>query len=140
MAREPRPVRPDRFATLFLDTGAVLALARRDRLTQAFVTKAQQLRAPVRISWLSLAELLPGRDGGAVSWALSLAGRAAVTESDCRTAADLMAETGAGGRTVDALIAVAALRLPKPVVVLTSDPEDMSLLLAGRPGVAVVAV
>jgi predicted nucleic acid-binding protein len=34
--------------------------------------------------------------------------------------------------TVDALVAATALTLPAPVVVLTSDRSDTSLLLAGR--------
>ena len=41
--------------------------------------------------------------------------------------------------TVDAIVAATALTLPAPVVVLTSDPEDLRLLLAGT-RIAVAAV
>ena len=34
--------------------------------------------------------------------------------------------------TVDTVVAATALTLPTPVVVLTSDPEDLGLLLAGH--------
>lgn len=35
--------------------------------------------------------------------------------------------------TVDAVVAATALALPPPVVVLTSDPGDLRLLLGGTP-------
>jgi hypothetical protein len=44
--------------------------------------------------------------------------------------------------TVDALLAAVALGLPRPVVLLTSDPEDMARLTEepGRPRAEQVAV
>jgi len=134
-------VRPDRFATLLLDTGAVLALARRDRRVQAYVVQAQRYAADLRVSLLSLAELrLDGGDAAAVAWALSGLRRVGVTEADCRTAARLMSESGTRGSTVDAVIAAAALRLAAPVVMLTSDTKDMARLLDGRKDLAVIRV
>lgn len=140
MARPARPVTKDGFSTLFFDTGAVLAAARRDRRVQLYLDLAKRYGAGLHMSALTRAELMRGSDELAIGWAISNFRIQRVSDLDCVRAAELMAETGAGGRTVDALIAVAALQLPRPVVVLTSDPKDMNLLLAGQPDVAVVPV
>jgi predicted nucleic acid-binding protein len=134
-------VRPDRFATVLLDTGAVLALARRDRRVQTYLAQAQRYGADVRASLLTLAELrLDGGDAAAVAWALSQVRWVNITEADCRGAARLMSESGTRGSTVDAVIASAALRLRAPVILLTSDSGDMGRLLGRRKDVAVIGV
>jgi predicted nucleic acid-binding protein len=133
-------VTPIGFASLLLDTGGILALARRDKEAHAFVARARAYNAELVVSWLTLAELTPGADRPAIAWALSLVDRHPVTESDCEHAARLVAASGMPGSTVDAVIAASALRLPRPVVVLTSDPKDMAVLLAGQSGIAVAAV
>ena len=134
-------MRPDRFATVLLDTGAVLALARRDRRVQTYLAQAQRYGADVRASLLTLAELrLDGGDAAAVAWALSQVRWVNITEADCRGAARLMSESGTRGSTVDAVIASAALRLRAPVILLTSDSGDMGRLLGRRKDVAVIGV
>ena len=140
MARRTPVGTPPRLSSLVLDTGAILALARHDRRTHVFVTEARADGAEVFVSWLTLAELIPGSDSPAIAWALSLAQRHRVTEEDCEQAARLMAEQGVAGATVDAVIAAAALDLPRPLVVLTSDPKDMGALVAGQEDVAVLSV
>lgn len=140
MAGRARAVRPDGFATLFFDTGGVLALARRERRAHAFLEQARRYRASLWMSSLTLAEPVPSRDQMAVEWTMSRLRRRGVTEADCVRAAKLAAAAGEGAGTVNVLIAAAVLRSPKPVVLLTGDPKSMRLLLAGRPGVAVVGV
>jgi hypothetical protein len=49
---------------------------------------------------------------------------------------------GATGRadTVDALVAITAIRLQRPVTIVTSDPDDLNALTAGHPQIRVVAI
>jgi predicted nucleic acid-binding protein len=59
--------------------------------------------------------------------------RVTVTEIDRevgRKAGELLGATGMSGHrcTVDALLAAVALAQPRPVVLLTSDPDDMARL------------
>jgi hypothetical protein len=42
--------------------------------------------------------------------------------------------------TVDALVAVSALRLDRPVTFLTSDPDDLTALTVDHPQIRVVAI
>ena len=140
MAGRARAVKPDGFATLFFDAGGVLALARRERRAHAFLEQARRYRAGLWTSSLTLAEVVSGRDQMAVEWTMGRLRRRAVTEADCVRAAKLAAAAGEGTKTVNALIAAAVLKSPRPVVLLTGDPSGMRLLLAGRPGVAVIGV
>jgi predicted nucleic acid-binding protein len=61
-----------------------------------------------------------------------------------RTAGELLGRAGLSGHrcTIDALLAAVALGLPRPVVLLTSDPDDMARLTEepGRPRVERVAI
>jgi hypothetical protein len=41
---------------------------------------------------------------------------------------------------VDALVAVSAIRLNAPTIVVTSDPADLGVLTAGSPDIQVVSV
>jgi predicted nucleic acid-binding protein len=66
-------------------------------------------------------------------------------DQDCgRAAGELLGRTGLPGRrcAMDALLAAIALRQSRPVVLLTSDPEDLGKLTeeAGRPRSQRVAV
>jgi hypothetical protein len=51
----------------------------------------------------------------------------------------LLGETGRAD-TIDALVATTAIRLWRPVTILTSDPDDLRALSAGHPAVNVVAI
>jgi predicted nucleic acid-binding protein len=57
-----------------------------------------------------------------------------VTESIARHAATLLADAGLHGHkyAIDAMLSATALAAPGPVTVLTSDPEDLATLCAGR--------
>ena len=59
-------------------------------------------------------------------------------ERDYRDAAVLMEATGMGGHTIDALVAAMARRLPRPVLIATSDPVDLRRLLQGERGIGVL--
>lgn len=130
MARSARA--PLRFGSLLLDAHGLTAMSERARPVQAFLERARSFDAPVVVSWITLAEVLSGgaRDEAA-RWALSKVRLEPLQEQDFRAAGELMALTGMGGHTVDALVAVTARRLPEPCVVLTSDPDDLRLLCSG---------
>lgn len=123
---------PLRFGSLLLDAHGVTALAARSRSVQGFLHRARDFDAPVVVSWITLSEVLQGgaRDAAA-GWALSKLRLEPLQEVDFRNAGQLMAATGMGGHTVDALVAVTAARLPAPCVVLTSDPVDLRRLTGG---------
>jgi len=61
-----------------------------------------------------------------------------------RTAGELLGLAGLSGHrcTIDALLAAVALGQPRPVVLLTSDPDDMRRLIdePGRPRAERIAV
>ena len=82
---------------------------------------------------MTIAEVFRDAPGGArVQWVLSRLEPEHLTLRDCHDAGRLMCATGTDGKTVDALVAVTALRLPKPVTVLTTDPGDLGRLLDGQ--------
>lgn len=122
---------PLRFGSLLLDAHGVAALAARSRSVQGFLHRARDFDAPAVVSWITLSEVLQGgaRDSAAL-WALSKVRLEPLREIDFRHAGELMTTTGMGGHTVDALVAVTAMRLPSPCVVLTSDPQDLRKLTA----------
>lgn len=61
-----------------------------------------------------------------------------------RTAGELLGQTGLSGHrcALDAVLATVALAQPRPVVLLTSDVDDMAKLTeeAGRPGRERIAI
>lgn len=130
-----------RFASLLLDAGAVLAYAKDQPEVRAWLFRAERAGVEARISWVTIAEV--HRDaprGSRQRWVLSRLSAEELTLRDCYDAGALMGRTGAGGKTVDALVAATALRLPGPVAVLTGDVADLQRLLDGHRQVTVVRV
>jgi predicted nucleic acid-binding protein len=127
-------VRPHAF---LLDAEALSALAADDRRMQAWATVARRTDSMLHASTVTLAEVT---DGGsrdvAVRRIVKAIRLAAVTDDIGFRAGRLRAAAASGRRkprdlTVDAVVAATALSLPAPVVVLTSDPEELGMLLAG---------
>ncbi|MFT4227063.1 type II toxin-antitoxin system VapC family toxin [Micropruina sp.] len=123
--------------SVLLDAEALSALARDARTVQAWATFAKRSDSVLYASCLTLAEVT---DGTALDVAVRRAVEAVrlveVSPEIGFRAGELRAAVGATRRnrdlTVDAVVAATALTLPTPVVVLTSDPEDLGLLLAGH--------
>jgi predicted nucleic acid-binding protein len=69
-----------------------------------------------------------------LNWALSRIKVEPVTEQAARQAAELLKTAGPHGHkyAIDATVAEAALRQPRPVAVLTSDIDDMTKLFGDR--------
>lgn len=121
-----------------LDSDGLWKLAAGDPRARAFLATAVERGAQVRVSALTLTEVLRGgaRDA-AVHRVLSRVGVVPVTAEIGRRAGELLGETGLSGHSyaVDAIVAATALGLPRPLVILTSDPDDLSRLVeeADRP-------
>lgn len=124
--------------SLLLDAEALSALARDDRSMQAWATFAKRSDSVIYASCLTLAEVTDGsaRDAG-VRRAVKAVRLVDVGPEIGFRAGQLRAAASASRRkqrdlTVDAVVAATALSLPTPVIVLTSDPEDLGLLVAGH--------
>lgn len=128
-------VRPN---TVLLDAEALSALARDDRSMQAWATFARRSDSVVYASCLTFAEVTDGTARYAsVRRAVKAVRLVDVGPQIGFRAGELRAQAAASRRkhrdlTVDSVVAATALTLPMPVVVLTSDPDDLRLLLAGH--------
>ncbi len=124
--------------SVLLDAEALSALAHDARSMQAWATFAKRSDSILYASCLTLAEATDGtaRDV-AVRRAVKAVRLVGVSPEIGYRAGELRSAAVRARRkhrdlTVDAVVAATALTLPTPVVVLTSDPEDLGLLLAGH--------
>lgn len=117
---------------LILDAGAVIGWARGDARVRAQLREALRRNAEVRVPVVVLAETL--RDGprdAPVNRVLKATGTGATPPEIGRLAGVLLARTG-GHNTADALVAAECAAVPGSVL-LTSDPDDLGLLLTDEP-------
>ncbi len=124
-----------------LAADGVSKVAAGDRRAQALLVSARDRDARVVVSAVTLAEVLRGTPRDAdVHRVLNRVTELAVTSEVGRQAGALLGAAGLSGATVDAIVASTALGQPGPVVVMTSDPDDLTLLTADRPDVVVARV
>jgi predicted nucleic acid-binding protein len=118
--------------TLFLDSEGLSKLAAGDPRAHAYLDSARARRARVAASAITLTEVLRGgpRDA-AVHRVLSRITIVPVTAQIARQAGELLGATGLSGHrcAIDAVVATTALGLERPIVLLTSDPDDMNRLV-----------
>jgi predicted nucleic acid-binding protein len=118
--------------TLVLDSEGLSKLAAGDARAHAYLDSVRARRARVAVSAITLTEVLRGgpRDT-AVHRVLSRITIAPVTAQIARRAGELLGATGLSGHrcAIDAVVAATALGLERPVVLLTSDPDDMNRLV-----------
>ena len=131
--------------TPLLDSEGLSKLAAGDSRARAHLETAVARRARVAVSAITLTEVLRGgpRDA-AVHRVLSRITVVPVSPDIARHAGELPGATGLPGHrcAIDAVVAATALELERPVVLLTSDPDDSSRLVEGpgRPKAQRVAV
>ncbi|MFD3757062.1 type II toxin-antitoxin system VapC family toxin [Streptomyces sp. NPDC058622] len=121
--------------TLVLDCEGLSRLVRRDRGLLEWLTAAEAEDVRVVISSVTLVEARdPGVSQARFDFAVSRVNVVAPTEAIARRASRLLADAGLHGHkyALDALVAATALDLPGPATVLTSDPEDLSVLCGDR--------
>jgi predicted nucleic acid-binding protein len=125
---------------LILDSGAVIALARRDQRALAFLARALELRAQVEIPVVVVAEVVRGGPRDApVNRVLKAVGSVpAAREVHGRMAGELLGRARSTA-TVDALVVAHAVEAGGAHV-LTGDREDLARLAASHPEVRLHAV
>lgn len=124
--------------SILLDAEALSAISRDDRSMQAWATFAKRSDSVLYVSCLTLTEVTDGTARDAAVRRVSKAARLVDVNQDIGYRAGQLRATAAVSRrkhrdlTVDAMVAATAVTLPRPVVVLTSDPDDLRLLLDGH--------
>ena len=115
---------------LILDSGAVIGLSRGDQRARAFLARALELRAPVEIPVVVVAETLRGGPRDAlVHRVLNAVGLVPeAREAHGRTAGRLLGAAGSTA-TVDALVVAHAVEAGGGQI-LTGDEEDLARLAA----------
>jgi hypothetical protein len=123
-------------ATLVLDSQALSLLLRNDRQMIIRIEATRRVGVPVLVSALTVVEAVYGKtDTARLHWVLSRLQVQDATHADSLTAVQLLSEAGGlhGHKyAIDALVAAMVLRVPAPVLVLTSDRDDWSKLCGDR--------
>lgn len=118
--------------TLVLDSEGLAKLAVGDPRARAYLETALARRARVVVSAITLTELLRGgpRDTP-VHRVLSRVTVVPVSPETGRHAGELLGTAGLSGHrcAIDAVVAATALERERPVVLLTSDPDDLGRLV-----------
>lgn len=118
--------------TLVLDSEGLSKLAAGDGRVRAHVETARVRGARVVVSATTLADVLRGgsRDAS-VHRVLSKIVTLPVSPELGRVAGELLGATGLSGHrcAVDSVVAATALAMARPVVLLTSDPDDLCRLV-----------
>lgn len=117
--------------TLVLDAQGLVKFAAGDPMVRALARKTHERYERVVTAASTLAEVLRGRtEDVRIHRVLQRVSVASIDQEAGRQAGELLGATGMSGHrcTLDALLAVVALAQPRPVVLLTSDPEDMARL------------
>jgi len=125
---------------IVLDSGAISAALEGGFRVLAELSLAERLGIPIRVSAVTLTEVLRGqRRDALISSLLRDAYQDPVTGEIGQAAGELLGRTGRSD-TIDAIVAVTAERAGKRVRLLTGDAEDLRALTDAMPGVAVVAI
>ena len=124
--------------TLVLDGEGLSKLAAGDARVRGYLDSARVRGARVAVSALTLTETLRGGPRDAtVHRVLARIAVVPVTAAIARRAGELLGTTGLSGHrcAIDAVVAATALDSERPIVLLTSDPDDMNRLVEepGRP-------
>lgn len=120
---------------LILDSGAVIALARGDQRARAFLARALELRVPVEVPVVVVAETVRGgpRDAPVHRVLKAVGSVPEAREAHGRTAGRLLG-TARSSNTVDALVVAHAVEAGGAHV-LTGDREDLERLALPHPEV-----
>jgi predicted nucleic acid-binding protein len=121
--------------TLVLDSEGLAKAVLRDRTVTGWLALARADDLRVITSAATLVEVVhPRINRPALEWTLSRLVVEPVTEHIARHAAAILADVGLHGHkyAVDAMLTATALAAPGPVTILTSDPDDLTILCGGR--------
>ena len=121
--------------SLVLDSQGLSSWIDRDRKMMRLLEQAERDGADLAISAATIIEVsYGGVDSARLNWLLSRIRVEPVTKESARRSADLLKKARLHGHkyAIDAMVAEVALRLSGPVVVLTSDVDDMAKLCGRR--------
>ncbi|MBT2492784.1 DNA-binding protein [Streptomyces sp. ISL-96] len=121
--------------TLVLDCEGLSKLVNDDRGVTALVRRARDNGAHVVTSTVTPVEARhPGVRQARFDWVLSRIDLVPVSDDISRAASKLLAIAGLHGHkyALDAILSATALGCPGPVVVLSSDPGDITMLCGPR--------
>ncbi|SFX90781.1 DNA-binding protein [Streptomyces atratus] len=127
--------------TLVLDSEGLSKLLGDDEPVVALVAEARSRGMEVVISALTIIEAVHARTNKArLAWVLSGLRTVPVGDEEAKAASALLMAAGLHGHkyAIDAAVAEAALRQQRPVVMLTSDVDDMRKLCGDRVRLVVV--
>ena len=130
---------------LVLDAEGLVKLADGNHFAVSFARDAHDRSGRVMTAASTIAEVLKGGPRDAkLHRVLNQVRIVPVDQALGRAAGELLGRAGLSGHrcTIDALLAAVALGQPRPVVLLTSDPDAMQRLIAepGRPRAERIAV
>jgi predicted nucleic acid-binding protein len=117
--------------TLVLDSEGLAKAVLRDRDMTGWLALALADDLRVVTSAATLVEVIhPRINRPALDWTLSRIVIEPVSEDIARRASELLSGVGRHGHkyAIDAMVSATALAAPRPVTVLTSDPEDIATL------------
>ncbi len=121
--------------SLVLDSQGFSAWIDRDRTVLRLLEQAERDGVDLVMSAATIIEVShSGVDIARLNWLLSQVRVEAVTKETARRSAGLLKAAGLHGDkyALDAMVAEVALRLPKPVAILTSDVDDIFKLCGRR--------
>lgn len=124
-----------REGTLLLDSEGLSKLLSDDERVVALIAEGRSRGMEVVICALTIIEAVHARtDKARLNWILSGMRVIPVGDEEARAASSLLMEAGVHGHkyAIDAAVAEAALRQRLPVVLLSSDVDDMTKLCGGR--------
>ena len=141
MSRSKKPKPTPLPGTFVLDSeGLSKAVAHDDAVVDLLAT-AHRHDIPVVISSATLVEAThPKINRRALDWRLSMLSIEPVTEQVAQDATELLTGAGKHGHShaIDAMVCATAVASPRPVRILTSDPDDITALAGDH--VSVIAV
>jgi predicted nucleic acid-binding protein len=128
-----------------LDAEGIVKLAEGDRRTRLHYEAARDRKGHIVTAASTIAEVIRGGPRDAkLHRVLNRITVVPVDKALGRAAGELLGRAGLAGHrcTIDALLAAVALGQPRPVVLLTSDPDDMARLTdePGRPRAQQIAI
>jgi hypothetical protein len=121
--------------TLVLDCEGLSKLVNDHEPAVALVAEARKRGMEVVISALTIIEAAHSRtDRARLAWVLSGLRIVHIGDEEAKAASAMLINAGLHGRkyAIDAAVAEMALRQQRPVVLLTSDIDDMTKLCGGR--------